>query len=80
MLDKDKPMVPASSEPATHTVPAAWPTGMAHLGLAVTTEERRDPAEVGDDSRAQTPCRIETVPPFCPSAQDLQLAKVKGRG
>jgi hypothetical protein len=53
---------------------------MAHLGLAVTTEERRDPAEVGDDSRAQTPCRIETVPPFCPSAQDLQLAKVKGRG
>ena len=73
-------MVPASSEPATHTVPAAWPTGMAHLGLAVTTEERRDAAEVGDDLRAQTPSRIETVPPFCSRVQNLQLAKTKGRG
>jgi hypothetical protein len=89
MPDKDKTMFAASPEPAANlarmagrlgvnTVVAAWPTGLAHLGLAVTTCERCDAAEVCDDWLARAPKQIDSVPPFCPNAGRLRAAKQRG--
>jgi hypothetical protein len=45
-------------------VPAAWPTGFAHLGVTVTCE-RCDVVDACDDWRASAPVKREK-PPFCP--------------
>lgn len=61
MPDKDTPMFPASSEPATRTVVAAWPSGLGHLGLATAPSDRA-PLAVGEERSVQAPCRIEAAP------------------
>ena len=54
---------------------AAW---WALVGLAVTTCERCDAAEVCDDWLARAPKQIDSVPPFCPNAGRLRAAKQRG--
>lgn len=56
-------------------VPAAWPTGLARLGFAVTACERCAAAEVCRDWLARAPKTLGDVPPFCPNAGELQAAK-----
>jgi len=57
------------------TVAAAWPTGIAGLGFAVTACERCDAAEVCTDWLARAPRTLGDVPPFCPNAGELRAAK-----
>jgi hypothetical protein len=57
------------------TVAAAWPTGIAHLGFAVTACERCAAAEVCSDWLARAPKTLGDVPPFCPNAGELRSAK-----
>jgi hypothetical protein len=89
MRDKDKTMFAPLPEPAANlaqmagrigvsTVAAAWPTGLAHLGLTVTTCERCEAIEVCRDWLARTPQQIDHVPPFCPNAGRLRAAKRRG--
>jgi len=46
------------------SVPAAWPTGFARLGVTVTCD-RCDVLEACDDWRATAPVE-SSRPPFCP--------------
>ncbi len=57
------------------TVVAAWPTGIAHLGFAVTTCERCDSVQVCHDWLARAPKALDDPPPFCPNADELRAAK-----
>lgn len=61
------------------TVAAAWPTGLAHLGLAVTTCERCDAADVCGDWLARAGKHVADVPPFCPNAVALRAARRQSR-
>ena len=56
-------------------VPAAWPTGIAQLGFAVTACERCDAIEVCNDWLARAPKTLGAVPPFCPNAAELRAGK-----
>lgn len=62
------------------TVAAAWPTGIARLGFAVTACERCAAAEVCSDWLARAPGALGGVPPFCPNAGELRAAKRLARG
>jgi len=62
------------------TVTAAWPTGIAHLGFAVTACERCDAVEQCHDWLARTPKTLGDVPPFCANAGELRAAKLTARG
>ena len=53
---------------------AAWPSGIAHLGFAVSACERCDAAEECADWLARTPMPLGGVPPFCPGAGELRAA------
>ena len=88
MSEKDKPMLTPlnRSEPAANLaemanragvriVTAAWPTGLAQLGVMVTACERCDAAEVCRDWSARAPEAIGRVPPFCPNADALNAAR-----
>ena len=58
------------------TVAAAWPPeGIAHLGVMVTACERCDATEVCSDWLARAPREIDSVPPFCPNADELNAAR-----
>lgn len=91
MPQKDKPMLsplmpraPAanfaemSARVGVPTVAASWPTGLAHLGLLVSTCERCDTSEVCSDWLARVPQRVAAVPPFCRNADGLRAAKAPG--
>jgi len=56
-------------------VAAAWPTGLAHLGFAVTACERCDVIEVCNDWLARAPKTLGAAPPFCPNAGALRAAR-----
>lgn len=62
------------------TVTAAWPTGFAHLGFAVTACERCDATEVCTEWLSRAPKALGDVPPFCPNAGELNAARRKTRG
>ena len=57
------------------TVPAAWPTGVSQLALAIEACQRCDADEVCTDWLARAPQRIATPPAFCPNAATLARAK-----
>jgi len=57
------------------TVAAAWPTGLAHLGVMVRTCEGCDATAVCSDWLARAPARIDDAPPFCPNAGALHAAR-----
>ena len=61
------------------TVAAAWPTGLARLGFAVTACERCDAASVCTDWLTRAPHEVGAVPPFCPNAGELRVAARKAR-
>lgn len=61
------------------TVPAAWPTGIARLGFAVSACERCDAVEVCHDWLARAPRTLGDVPPFCPNAAELRAVKLNAR-
>jgi len=84
--DKSMPSPSKPGEPAANlaemakragarTVAAAWPTGLARLGVMVTTCERCDASEVCRDWLARAPKGVDIVPPFCPNAADLHAAR-----
>jgi hypothetical protein len=88
MPEKEKTMLSPLNAPAAnladmaarvgvHTVAAAWPTGLSHLGLMVSTCEGCDATKVCDDWLARAPERVDDVPPFCPNAGELRAAKRK---
>lgn len=60
-------------------VMAAWPTGIAHLGFAVTVCERCNTAEACQDWLVRAPKVLDDVPPFCPNAGELRAAKRPSR-
>ena len=68
-----------ASRAGVGTVAAAWPTGLAHLGVMVTACERCDATEVCRDWLARAPRAIDAVPPFCPNESSLNAAR-KARG
>jgi hypothetical protein len=57
------------------SVPAAWPTGVSQLALAVEACQRCDASEVCTDWLVRAPQRIATPPAFCPNAAALTRAK-----
>lgn len=57
------------------TVAAAWPTGLAHLGMMVSACEGCDATEVCRDWLVRAPGAVTIVPPFCPNAADLNAAR-----
>jgi hypothetical protein len=57
------------------SVPAAWPTGVSQLALAVEACRRCDADEVCTDWLARAPAKIATPPAFCPNAAVLARAK-----
>jgi hypothetical protein len=56
------------------SVPAAWPTGVSQLALAIEACQRCDTGEVCTDWLARAPKRIATPPVFCPNADALTRA------
>jgi hypothetical protein len=64
---------------ASDTVPAAWPSGIARLGVSVTNCEHCPTALACDEWMARTPDHGDTPPPFCPNAGDLLIAKIDRR-
>lgn len=56
-------------------VPAAWPTGVSQLALAVAACERCDADDVCTDWLARAPAKIAAPPAFCPNAATLTRAK-----
>jgi hypothetical protein len=86
MPDRDKPMqsplnasaanlADMASRAGVRTVAAAWPTGIARLGVMVTACERCDATEACRDWLARAPGSIASVPPFCPNAGALNAAR-----
>lgn len=64
-----------------NTVPAAWPTGVSQLAIAVATCQRCSAGEVCSDWLLRAPKTIEVPPPFCPNAPEFTRAKkAKGQG
>ena len=89
MPDKDKAMPQNRVGPAANladmaaragvrTVAAAWPTGIARLGFAVTACERCEAVEVCNDWLTRAPKILGEVPPFCPNAGELRAARRRG--
>jgi hypothetical protein len=89
MPQRDKSMLSPSKAPAANladmagrvgasVVAAAWPTGLGHLGLMVSTCETCDAAELCRDWLARAPKQVEDVPPFCPNAAELRAARRRG--
>ena len=84
MLSPQMQTVPAanfadlSTRVGAPTVAASWPTGLAHLGLLVSTCERCDSSQVCSDWLVRAPKRVAEVPPFCPNAGELRAARRRG--
>lgn len=72
-------MFPASIEPVTSTVPAAWPTGMAHLGIALTGAEHAEAPAAGGGQIAHLPCRRDGAAEFRPPATGFRTPTRKAR-
>lgn len=68
-------MAAMTSRLGLETVPAAWPTGVSHLALAINTCHHCGATDVCSDWLARAPNTITTPPPFCPNAQAFQRAK-----
>lgn len=58
-------------------VPAAWPTGVSQLALAINTCQRCDTFDVCNDWLVRAPKAIATPPAFCPNAEAFKQAKEK---
>ena len=56
-------------------VPAAWPTGVSQLALAIEACQRCDTAVVCTDWLARAPRAVIAVPAFCPNAPEFKRAK-----
>ncbi len=57
------------------TVPAAWPTGVSQLALAINACQHCDAFEVCSDWLARAPKALRTPPAFCPNAPEFSRAK-----
>lgn len=57
------------------TVPAAWPTSVSQLALAIDTCQRCDAFDVCNDWLAGVPKAVTTPPAFCANAATLKRAK-----
>jgi hypothetical protein len=57
------------------TVPAAWPTGVPHLALAINTCQHCEAFDVCNDWLARAPEAITTAPAFCPNAAEFTRVK-----
>lgn len=92
---KDKPMLPGAPKASPdhvpnmaamtgrlglNTVPAAWPTGVSQLALAINTCQRCDAFDVCNDWLVRAPSKIETPPAFCPNAAEFKRVKKNQEG
>lgn len=91
MRDKKAPAMPTSAPYASpdhvpnmaamtgrlglDTVPAAWPTGVSQLALAINTCQHCDAFDVCNDWLARAPRSISTAPAFCPNAAEFTRVK-----
>jgi hypothetical protein len=57
------------------TVPAAWPSGMPQLVLAIYTCQRCDAGGVCADWLARAPNKFAVPPAFCPNSKALTRNK-----
>ena len=57
------------------TVPAAWPTGVSQLALAINTCQHCDAFDVCNDWLARAPKSIKAAPAFCPNAAEFSRNK-----
>lgn len=57
------------------TVPAAWPTGVSQLALAINACHHCDAFDVCNDWLARAPQVLATPPAFCPNAPEFKRAK-----
>ena len=62
------------------TVPAAWPTGVSQLALAINACQQCDAFDVCTDWLARAPSTVKKPPAFCPNAPEFARVKDMKRG
>lgn len=73
--DHVKNMAAMTGRLGLDTVPAAWPTGVSQLALAINTCHHCDAFDVCNDWLARAPQVLATPPAFCPNAPEFERAK-----